>query len=38
MIETINEMLFVRYPRIKALNEYLKKVAQLHNKLDIPIV
>nr|ABR20838.1 RNA polymerase [Fusarium proliferatum] len=38
MVETINEMLFVRYPRIKALNEYLNKIAILHNKLNIPIV
>lgn len=38
LVRCMNEILYIQYPKLKILSDYLKDIAKLHNKLNLPII
>ena len=38
LVKSMNEIIYIKYPKIKLLSDYLHDIAKLHNKLNIPII
>ena len=38
LVKCMNEIIYIKYPKIKLLSDYLHDIAELHNKLNIPII
>jgi len=38
LVKSIDEIIYVKYPKIKELTEYFKGIAKIFNRLDLPII